>query len=105
MTNPDLFSKQNLIHHSAQLSSPRIVWLGIYPSEIAFLRLRNVPLTETDERRLASLLKRAYLAEDPFLSAELIALSQIKVKSGLQDLENMIFGFILNKIGYYLPVH
>lgn len=88
-----------------QIASPRIVWLGIYPSEIAFLRLKSVQLTETDERRLASLLKRVYLQDDQLLSNELVYMRQMNVKCGLQDLEGNLFGFILQKVDRYLAFY
>lgn len=90
------------MHHNEQIASNKMIWLGIYPTEISSLKLENTKFTINDQRRMNSLLGRIYIKNDPFLINELMYLDQIKVKSGLQNLNNMIFSMIPEKVAYHL---
>lgn len=78
-----------------------MIWLGIYPSEISILKLKYENFSDSDEKRIKSLLKRIYLKTDLFLSNEIFILNQIKIKSGLQDLNDSIFSLIQQKINNF----
>ena len=86
------------MHHNERTSSPSMQWIGIYPTDISYLKLNCTKFTVADERRMRSLLKRDYIKNELFLRNELLILDRIKFKSGLQDLNNFIFNFIPQKV-------
>lgn len=43
------------------LSVPSIKWLGVYPTDIESLHLKSISLTDLDQARVKSLLKRSYI--------------------------------------------
>lgn len=50
-----------MIFQNENLCVPSIKWLGVYPTDIVSLNLPSISLTDRDQARLNSLLKRSYI--------------------------------------------
>jgi len=50
-----------MVHQNEMLCVPSIRWLGVYPTDIVSLNLPSITLTNLDQDRLKSLLKRSYI--------------------------------------------
>ncbi|CAI6352400.1 unnamed protein product [Macrosiphum euphorbiae] len=55
------FGSNSMVHQNEMLCVPSIKWLGVYPTDIETLNLPSIPLTNLDQDRLKSLLKRSYI--------------------------------------------
>lgn len=75
-----------------------MVWIGIFPSEISTLRLKHENFSVSDDRKIQSLLKRVYLECDSLLNNELMLFNDIKIKTGLEDLNDSIFSIIQKRV-------
>lgn len=50
-----------MIFQNENLSVPSIKWLGVYPTDIVSLNLPSISLTDRDQAKIKSLLKRSYI--------------------------------------------
>ncbi|TNM86884.1 hypothetical protein fugu_007114 [Takifugu bimaculatus] len=85
------------------LTVPSVMWLGLLPSDLQRLRVPQdvlLPLTKTDECKLASLLKRPYLSSQPQWKREMELMQQTQVKAEIQSLSAIAPDFLTN---IYLP--
>uniref|UniRef100_A0A4W5LCD5 DNA topoisomerase (ATP-hydrolyzing) n=1 Tax=Hucho hucho TaxID=62062 RepID=A0A4W5LCD5_9TELE len=85
------------------LTVPSVMWLGLLPSDLQRLRVPEdalIPLTQRDQKKLTSLLKRPYLACQPAWQREIEMMQQSKVKAEIQSLASIAADF-LSRV--YLP--
>ncbi|XP_046897163.1 meiotic recombination protein SPO11 isoform X5 [Hypomesus transpacificus] len=85
------------------LTVPSVMWLGLLPSDLQRLRVPEdalIPLTQRDENKLSSLLKRPYLTCQPAWQREMELMQQNKVKAEIQSLASIAPGFLPQ---VYLP--
>uniref|UniRef100_A0A674F0S9 DNA topoisomerase (ATP-hydrolyzing) n=1 Tax=Salmo trutta TaxID=8032 RepID=A0A674F0S9_SALTR len=85
------------------LTVPSVMWLGLLPSDLQRLRVPEdalIPLTQRDQNKLTSLLKRPYLACQPAWQREMEIMQQNKVKAEIQSLASIAPDF-LSRV--YLP--
>ncbi|XP_056449217.1 meiotic recombination protein SPO11 isoform X2 [Gadus chalcogrammus] len=85
------------------LTVPSVRWMGLLPSDLQRLRVPQdmlIPLTQRDESKLHSLLRRPYLASQPSWQKEMDLMRQNKVKAEIQSLSAIGPDF-LSKV--YLP--
>ncbi|KAG8002552.1 Meiotic recombination protein SPO11 [Nibea albiflora] len=85
------------------LTVPSVMWLGLLPSDLQRLRVPEdalIPLTETDENKLSSLLQRPYLSSQPDWQKEMELMQQSKVKAEIQSLAAIAPDFLTS---IYLP--
>lgn len=62
------------------LAVPSIQWIGLFPSEMRSLRLQTIPLSQCDNDRLKSLIKRPYISESLFLEMSVLQNDQCKAE-------------------------
>lgn len=55
------FFLQMMFYQNEMLSVPTIKWLGVHPTDIISLNLPSISLTNIDQERMNSLLKRPYI--------------------------------------------
>ncbi|KAM4610596.1 meiotic recombination protein SPO11 [Polymixia lowei] len=85
------------------LTVPSVMWLGLLPSDLQRLRVPEealVPLTQRDESKLNSLLKRPYQTSQPAWQTEMELMQQNKVKAEIQSLSAIAPDFLTQ---VYLP--
>ncbi|KAG7247622.1 hypothetical protein CRUP_014852, partial [Coryphaenoides rupestris] len=85
------------------LTVPSVMWLGLLPSDLQRLRVPQdvlIPLTQRDESKLDSLLKRPYLASQPSWQREMDLMRQNKLKAEIQSLSAIGPDFLSS---IYLP--
>ncbi|CAB1455871.1 unnamed protein product [Pleuronectes platessa] len=85
------------------LTVPSVMWLGLLPSDLRRLQVPEdalIPLTERDESKLSSLLKRPYLSSQPDWQREMELMQQTKVKAEIQSLAAIAPDFLTS---IYLP--
>uniref|UniRef100_A0A8C8G2T0 DNA topoisomerase (ATP-hydrolyzing) n=1 Tax=Oncorhynchus tshawytscha TaxID=74940 RepID=A0A8C8G2T0_ONCTS len=85
------------------LTVPSVMWLGLLPSDLHRLRVPEdalIPLTQRDQNKLTSLLKRPYLACQPAWQREMEMMQRSKVKAEIQSLASIAPDF-LSRV--YLP--
>ncbi|CAL8367594.1 unnamed protein product [Lota lota] len=85
------------------LTVPSVMWLGLLPSDLQRLRVPQdmlIPLTQRDENKLGSLLRRPYLASQPSWQKEMDLMRQNKVKAEIQSLSAICPDFLSS---VYLP--
>ncbi|XP_060931078.1 meiotic recombination protein SPO11 [Limanda limanda] len=85
------------------LTVPSVMWLGLLPSDLQRLQVPEdvlIPLTERDESKLSSLLKRPYLSSQPNWQREMELMQQTKVKAEIQSLATIAPDFLTS---IYLP--
>ncbi|CAB1336189.1 unnamed protein product [Coregonus sp. 'balchen'] len=85
------------------LTVPSIMWLGLLPSDLQRLRVPEdalIPLTQRDQSKLTSLLKRPYLACQPAWQREMEMMHRSKVKAEIQSLASIAPDY-LSRV--YLP--
>uniref|UniRef100_A0A8C7VAY5 DNA topoisomerase (ATP-hydrolyzing) n=1 Tax=Oncorhynchus mykiss TaxID=8022 RepID=A0A8C7VAY5_ONCMY len=85
------------------LTVPSVMWLGLLPSDLQRLRVPEdalIPLTQRDQNKLTSLLKRPYLACQPAWQREMEMMQRSKVKAEIQSLASIAPDF-LSRV--YLP--
>ncbi|XP_058542033.1 meiotic recombination protein SPO11 isoform X3 [Neofelis nebulosa] len=71
------------------LTVPAIRWLGLLPSDIKRLNIPRdtlIPLTKRDQMKLDSVLKRPYVACQPFWRKEMEIMADSKMKAEIQAL-------------------
>ncbi|XP_020932836.1 meiotic recombination protein SPO11 isoform X2 [Sus scrofa] len=71
------------------LTVPAIRWLGLLPSDIKRLNIPKgtlIPLTKRDQMKLDSILKRPYVACQPFWRKEMEIMADSKMKAEIQAL-------------------
>ncbi|XP_068119256.1 meiotic recombination protein SPO11 isoform X2 [Hyperolius riggenbachi] len=74
------------------LTVPSIAWLGLLPSDIERLYVSAqalIPLSEEDQRKLQSLQRRPYVANQPPWQRELEIMSSRKMKAEIQALSSL----------------
>lgn len=69
------------------------------------MKLSSTHFTYFDENRLESLLKRDYVDFDPLLKNELEFLNEIRMKTGIQDLNESLTDYIQKKVHPFLIDH
>lgn len=69
-----------------KLAVPKIVWLGIWPSEFQFNENLLKSLSEKDEAKLKSFETRPYLT--PEIEAQLEIMKTLKKKAEIEDFES-----------------
>ncbi|NXO38482.1 SPO11 protein, partial [Locustella ochotensis] len=87
-------------HH---LTVPAIKWLGLLPSDLERLNICKdalIPFTKQDENKLASILKRPYIACQPLWKKELEIMAASKLKAEIQVLTSLSSDY-LSRV--YLP--
>uniref|UniRef100_A0A8C3QR28 DNA topoisomerase (ATP-hydrolyzing) n=1 Tax=Cyanoderma ruficeps TaxID=181631 RepID=A0A8C3QR28_9PASS len=87
-------------HH---LTVPSVKWLGLLPSDLKRLNICKdalIPFTKQDENKLASILKRPYIACQPLWKRELEIMAASKLKAEIQVLTSLSSDF-LSRV--YLP--
>ncbi|NXI36491.1 SPO11 protein, partial [Galbula dea] len=87
-------------HH---LTVPSIKWLGLLPSDLERLNIpKNVliPFTKQDQKKLASIQKRPYIACQPMWKKELEIMAASKLKAEIQALTSLSPNY-LSRV--YLP--
>lgn len=72
------FGSSNLYKESESLACPNALWLGIHPSELIYLKVKTIPLTEADLAKLKSIEARTYINET--ISSELSVLRKGKAE-------------------------
>ncbi|KAM6977615.1 meiotic recombination protein SPO11 [Aplochiton taeniatus] len=85
------------------LTVPSVLWLGLLPSDLQRLRVPEnmlIPLTQRDQSKLTSLLKRPYLTSQPAWQREMELMQENKVKAEIQSLESIAPDFLSH---VYLP--
>lgn len=65
-----------MAHQNDTLSVPSIRWIGVYPSEIVSLNLPSISLTNMDQERIVSLLKRYYIKSNSKLLQQVLKFKQ-----------------------------
>ncbi|XP_032304440.1 meiotic recombination protein SPO11 isoform X3 [Coturnix japonica] len=86
-----------------QLTVPCIKWLGLLPSDIKRLNIREdvlIPFTKQDQNKLASLQKRPYIACQPVWKKELEIMAASQMKAEIQVLASLSSDY-LSRV--YLP--
>ncbi|NXU65346.1 SPO11 protein, partial [Horornis vulcanius] len=87
-------------HH---LTVPSVKWLGLLPSDLERLNICKdalIPFTKQDENKLASILKRPYIACQPLWKKELEIMAASKLKAEIQVLTSLSSDY-LSRV--YLP--
>ncbi|NXN01665.1 SPO11 protein, partial [Sylvia borin] len=87
-------------HH---LTVPSVKWFGLLPSDLERLNICKdalIPFTKQDENKLASILKRPYIACQPLWKKELEIMAASKLKAEIQVLTCLSSDF-LSRV--YLP--
>ncbi|XP_010211128.1 PREDICTED: meiotic recombination protein SPO11 [Tinamus guttatus] len=87
-------------HH---LTVPSIKWLGLLPSDLQRLNICKdalIPFTQQDQKKLASIQKRPYVARQPVLRRELEIMAASKMKAEIQVLTSLSSDY-LSRV--YLP--
>ncbi|NXD13939.1 SPO11 protein, partial [Nothocercus nigrocapillus] len=87
-------------HH---LTVPSIKWLGLLPSDLKRLNICKdalIPFTKQDQKKLASIQKRPYVARQPVLKRELEIMAASKMKAEIQVLTSLSSDY-LSRV--YLP--
>ncbi|NXB73586.1 SPO11 protein, partial [Donacobius atricapilla] len=87
-------------HH---LTVPSIKWLGLLPSDLKRLNISKdalIPFTKQDENKLASILRRPYIACQPLWKKELETMAASKLKAEIQVLTSLSSDY-LSRV--YLP--
>ncbi|XP_009901518.1 meiotic recombination protein SPO11 [Dryobates pubescens] len=87
-------------HH---LTVPSIKWLGLLPSDLERLNIHKdalIPFTKQDQKKLASLQKRPYIACQPMWKKELEIMAASKLKAEIQVLTSLSSHY-LSRV--YLP--
>ncbi|XP_039935713.1 meiotic recombination protein SPO11 isoform X2 [Hirundo rustica] len=87
-------------HH---LTVPSVKWLGLLPSDLERLNICKdalIPFTKQDENKLASILKRPYVACQPLWKKELEIMAASKLKAEIQVLTSLSSDY-LSRV--YLP--
>ncbi|KAF1577577.1 Meiotic recombination protein SPO11, partial [Eudyptes moseleyi] len=87
-------------HH---LTVPSIKWLGLLPSDLERLNIRKdvlIPFTKQDQKKLASIQKRPYIACQPMWKKELEIMAASKLKAEIQVLTSLSSDY-LSRV--YLP--
>ncbi|XP_072489561.1 meiotic recombination protein SPO11 isoform X2 [Notamacropus eugenii] len=85
------------------LTVPTIRWLGLLPSDIERLNIPRgtlIPLTNRDQMKLDSILKRPYITYQPFWKKEMEIMAGLKMKAEIQAL-TFISSDYLSRV--YLP--
>ncbi|XP_068928873.1 meiotic recombination protein SPO11 isoform X1 [Petaurus breviceps papuanus] len=85
------------------LTVPTIRWLGLLPSDIERLNIPRgtlIPLTNRDQMKLNSILKRPYVTCQPFWKKEMEIMAELKMKAEIQAL-TFISSDYLSRV--YLP--
>ncbi|XP_071780641.2 meiotic recombination protein SPO11 [Centroberyx gerrardi] len=85
------------------LTVPSVMWLGLLPSDLRRLRVPEdalIPLTQRDESKLNSLLRRPYVTSQPDWQREMELMQQSKVKAEIQSLTAIAPDFLTS---IYLP--
>ncbi|XP_036608432.1 meiotic recombination protein SPO11 isoform X2 [Trichosurus vulpecula] len=85
------------------LTVPTIRWLGLLPSDIERLNIPRgtlIPLTNRDQMKLDSILKRPYVTCQPFWKKEMEIMAHLKMKAEIQAL-TFISSDYLSRV--YLP--
>lgn len=83
-----------MAHSSDDLAVPAIRWIGLLPSEIQPFKLLTIPLSQPDQNRLKSLIKRPYLTEN--LYDELLVLKRNQCKAELESLAINGITYLIN---------
>ncbi|XP_034446261.1 meiotic recombination protein SPO11 isoform X2 [Hippoglossus hippoglossus] len=94
---------QAMSFEAHSLTVPSVMWLGLLPSDLQRLQVPEdalIPLTERDESKLSSLLKRPYLSSQPDWQREMELMQQTKVKAEIQSLATIAPDFLTS---IYLP--
>ncbi|KAM8996387.1 meiotic recombination protein SPO11 isoform 2-T2 [Ara ararauna] len=87
-------------HH---LTVPSIKWLGLLPSDLQRLNIHKdalIPFTKQDQKKLASIQKRPYIACQPTWKKELEIMAASKLKAEIQVLTSLSSDY-LSRV--YLP--
>ncbi|XP_078508114.1 meiotic recombination protein SPO11 isoform X11 [Lissotriton helveticus] len=85
------------------LTVPAIRWIGILPSDIVRLNIPKdvlIPLTPLDEKKLASLQTRPYIACQPLWKKEMELMTASKMKAEIQALTSLSSDYLTR---VYLP--
>ncbi|XP_025203511.1 meiotic recombination protein SPO11 [Melanaphis sacchari] len=80
------FGSSSMIHQNEMLCVPSIKWLGVYPTDIVSLNLPSITLTNLDQDRLKSLLKRPYINSNHKLLEQVLMLCDLNRKSEIESL-------------------
>lgn len=68
-----------MIHQNEMLCVPSIKWLGVYPTDIILLNLHSISLTDRDQAKVKSLLKRSYIISNDKLLQQVLLKIRIYV--------------------------
>ncbi|XP_026820261.1 meiotic recombination protein SPO11 [Rhopalosiphum maidis] len=80
------FGSNSMVHQNEMLCVPSIKWLGVYPTDIVSLNLPSITLTNLDQERLKSLLKRSYINSNHKLLQQVLMLHNLNRKSEIESL-------------------
>lgn len=90
---------QELFHLSNELAIPNIKWMGIYPSEIESLDIKQLTLDKKDAKKLVQMMEREELSTAVIEELEILLTNQYKAEiEGI--LLNTSSNFLIND---YLP--
>ncbi|XP_006839219.1 PREDICTED: meiotic recombination protein SPO11 isoform X2 [Chrysochloris asiatica] len=97
------YGSMSMSFEAHNLTVPAIRWLGLLPSDIKRLNIPKntlIPLTNRDQMKLDSILKRPYVAGQPFWRKEMEIMADTKMKAEIQALTYIASDY-LSRV--YLP--
>lgn len=94
-------------YESATLTVPHIKWLGLLPGDVSRLSLpdsKTIPQTQTDVRKISSLIARPYIKSRPLWMKQLQIMRDLKRKAELESLDStgeyLVKTYLPNKLRY-----
>lgn len=97
------YGSRAMSFEARSLTVPSVMWLGLLPSDLRRLRVPEdalIPLTQKDETKLKTLLKRPYFQNQPDWQKEIALMQETKVKAEIQALSAIAPDFLSS---VYLP--
>ncbi|XP_061196567.1 meiotic recombination protein SPO11-like [Saccostrea echinata] len=97
------FGSRSLSFEAPMLTVPDMEWLGVLPSDIQRLQLKENSLIElkpSDKSKISNILARPYVSESQFLYKELNVLLELGKKAEIESLDSISLSFLAN---VYLP--
>ena len=97
------YGSRSLSFEAPMLTVPGLEWLGVLPSDIERLRLKDDSLIElkpSDRSKISDILTRPYVSESQVLYKELNVLIDLGKKAEIESLDSISTSFLTN---VYLP--
>lgn len=97
------YGSRSLSFEAPMLTVPDMEWMGVLPSDIQRLRLRNdslIELKSSDRSKILDILARPYVLKSQLLYKELNVLLELGKKAEIESLDSISTSFLAN---VYLP--